>query len=426
MLIETAQYDKAMVEQMDLKELKSEEISKTLEAYLGGYSESMRNRSQRKYFGAFVKGLLSDLERKSIEPIALSILDETEVRGFQQFFKRSVLEEKAVRVEYQHQLSTAISDEGGMLCVDGSDFVKKGQESAGVYRQHCGRLGKTENCQAGVFTSYVSSKGYGLVEGRLYMPKRWFSEEYAERMKRCEVPKEITFQTKNEIASEMIRAAYESGELAIEWVGCDAAFGCDHKFLERLPEGLKYFAATKEIELVFLDMPEMIMPENPRTGRRYQYPRPSISPIRAKAVAEDPSIPWELVMLGPGTKGPIYAHTKCVRCVSCIAQNDHGNHLAPGIEIWLYIRRYEDGSLKYFISNAPKDTERDVLNKLATMRWSIEQCFEECKSYLGMTHYETRTYQAWHRHMLLVMIAHLFTIILRQTYKKTLFDHAYG
>lgn len=258
------------------------------------------------------------------------------------------------------------------------------------------------------------------------MPKSWFSAEYEERSRKCDVPENVTFQTKNEIASEMIRTVYESEQLEIEWIGCDAAFGCDHKFLERLPEGLKYFAAIKEIELVFMEMPDMVLPANPPTGRRYQYSKPSISPIRVKEVAEDPDIAWERVMLGLGTKGPICADTKCVRCISCVAQNDHGNHAAPGVEIWLYIRRYDDGALKYFISNAPENTEREVLNKLATLRWSIEQCFEECKSYLGMTHYETRTYQAWHRHMLLVMIAHLFTIVLRQAYKKTLFDHAYG
>ena len=94
----------------------------------------------------------------------------------------------------------------------------------------------------------------------------------------------------------------------------------------------------------------------------------------------------------------------------------------PGIEVWVYIRRYEDGTIKYFISNAPSETEMAVLDKLATMRWSIEQCFQECKSYLGMAHYESRSYSAWHKHMLLVMVAHLFTTVIRGAFKKTAFS----
>jgi len=123
-------------------------------------------------------------------------------------------------------------------------------------------------------------------------------------------------------------------------------------------------------------------------------------------------VKWTKRTLAEGTKGPIYADVKCVRCVSCISSTKYGNYSTPGEEIWLYIRRYEDGTVKYFVSNASASTDQTTLDRLSTMRWSIEQCFQECKSYLGMTHYETRTYPAWHRHMLMVMIAHLFTLKL--------------
>lgn len=322
---------------------------------------------------------------------------------------------------------SGISAPGGMICVDGSDFVKKGKDSVGVYRQHCGRLGKTENCQAGVFTGYTSEKGYGLVDSRLYLPEIWFSEEYRNRFQKSQIPNEITFKTKNENALEMVRSVCERGALEIEWVGCDSAFGCDHKFLAGLPSGLKYFAATKENELVFLSRPDMAVPETPvgKNGRRFKHPRPSFPPVKVKEIAEDSNIPWQTACLGQGTKGPVYADTKCLRCVSCVTLTDHGNYVTPETELWLYIRRYVDGSIKYFISNAPEETPRDTLDRLATMRWSIEQCFAECKGYLGMTHYETRTYQGWHRHMFMVMVAHLFTIMLRQAFKKTPFFYAY-
>ena len=126
-----------------------------------------------------------------------------------------------------------------------------------------------------------------------------------------------------------------------------------------------------------------------------------------------------------GTKGPVRALVKCIRCVSC-GSSVNGSSLEPLEDVWLYIRKYEDGTVKYFLCNAPETTPLSTLDRLSTMRWSIEQCFQECKSYLGMTHYETRTWPGWHRHMLLVMVAHLFTTVLRLLLQKTLFDYAYA
>lgn len=121
------------------------------------------------------------------------------------------------------------------------------------------------------------------------------------------------------------------------------------------------------------------------------------------------------VFLHKAPKGLYIADIKCVRALSCRKIKQVLVPLAP---IWVYIRRYEDGTLKYFISNAPQETDLAVLDRLATMRWSIEQCFQECKSYLGMGHYETRSYPAWHRHMLLVMVAQHFTGVLCESFKK--------
>jgi len=368
---------------------------------------------------------LSDLDRKSIEPIALTFMGEGNIRGFQQFFKRGKLPDQKIKESYQEALSGALSAEGGMLCVDGSDFVKKGSDSVGVYRQHCGRLGKTENCQAGVFSSYVSKKGYGLIESDLYLPKAWFGKEYAEKRIQCQIPKNTEFKTKNEIASEQIRSIIECNKFDISWIGCDAAFGCDHKFLKSLPKSVFYFAATKENELVFLEMPQMIIPKSTKVnGRPFKHPRPSVLAVTVKEIAENERIPWEMTVLAQGTKGPVNAQIKCIRCLSCESTTQYGNYISPGEWIWLYIRRYSDGKIKYFVSNAPENTDRSTLDRLATMRWSIEQCFQECKSYLGMTHYETRTFQSWHRHMLFVMIAHLFTTLLRVALKKTPANHA--
>jgi len=421
MLTDINAYDIKMLNELALENLSEQEISSQLEKYLKKYAECFTRPSQTRYFEAFEKGILSGLDRKSIEPIALHFLGEEQVRGMQQFFTRSKDWDENLAPCYQRQLSERIAGEDGFLCVDESDFVKKGAESAGVARQYCGRLGKRENSQAGVFVSYASEKGYGLIDGKLYLPERWFDDSYSEKRDRCKIPKEVRFQTKNEMAAQMLGEVIGNGQFPIKWIGCDAAFGSDHVFLDGLADTVCYFAAVKEKEYIFLSMPDVIIPENQtaKRGGRYKYPRASSQPAHIQDIAADESIPWVTRILAEGAKGPIIADIKCVRCVSCRKAN---RLFVPGTEIWVYIRRYEDGTIKYFVSNAPSDTELAVLDKLATMRWSIEQCFQECKSYLGMTHYETRAYPAWHRHMLLVMIAHLFTIVLRDTLKKTLYS----
>ena len=130
-----------------------------------------------------------------------------------------------------------------------------------------------------------------------------------------------------------------------------------------------------------------------------------------------PAAPWEQVTLAEGSKGPILAQRFMLRVVACRKDGDR-NYLKPGKEVWLYIRKYEDGTIKYFVSDAPEDIPCAELDRAATLRWPIEQCFEECKSYLGMTHYEGRSYPGWKRHILFVMIAHLFTTQIREIVKK--------
>lgn len=400
----------------EMQKISEDEIAEQIEKYLGTYKGCFVRSQQIKYFEAFEKGLLSNLDRKSIEPIALSFLGEKEVRGMQQFFTRSTGWDDAVGDCYKEQLSQQISDTNGFMSVDESDYVKKGKDSAGVARQYCGRLGKRENCQAGVFISYATEKGIGLIDSKLYLPKDWFSEEYAGKRSDCKIPEEITFKTKNEMAKEMISDAIKSQLFEVQCIGCDASFGSDHTFLDSLPESMHYFASVRENEYIFREMPEVIIPENPsRQGGRFKHPRSTEQPTAIQSIANDESVPWDKRAIAEGAKGPVIAEIKCLRCVSCRKVN---RLFMPRSEIWVYIRKYEDGAIKHFVSNLPVDASISELDRLATARWSIEQCFQECKSYLGMTHYETRSYLAWHRHMQFVMIAQLFVSVLRDFIKK--------
>lgn len=163
----------------------------------------------------------------------------------------------------------------------------------------------------------------------------------------------------------------------------------------------------------------MVLPvPKSNTGRPPKHKRPNISPVRVDTYAADETIPWQQVVLAEGAKGPIIAEFKCIRVVGCSSTTKYGNYLGPSDWVRLYLRRYANGRIKYSLCNAPEDIPPETLHRVATMRWPTEQCFEECKSYLGMGHYETRSYQAWHRHMLFVMMAHLFTLVLRIHFKK--------
>lgn len=159
-----------------------------------------------------IRGLLSPLERKSIEPIALYFSGEEYVRPLQQFFSRSSFKEQPILETYRKLLSEQIGSPRGMLSVDDTSFVKKGKHSVGVKRQYCGRLGKTENCQCGVFLAYAGDKGYGLVDYQLYIPQEWSSESYADLRERCQMPEDLAFGTKNEIALRMLNQALGSGQ----------------------------------------------------------------------------------------------------------------------------------------------------------------------------------------------------------------------
>ena len=223
---------------------------------------------------------------------------------------------------------------------------------------------------------------------------------------------------KNEIAVRLLNQAVHSGLFQVRWIGCDAAYGNDHAFLDglKLPEGVWYFAATNAKEQVFPEYPQMCYPETKR-GRPRKHPVLSTKPVSVREIAEDSSVPWESVVLAEGAKGPILAERKYMRCYSC-RKDGNRSYVKPGPEIWLYLRKYADGEVKYFVSNAPGGLAVQELDRAATLRWPIEQCFEECKSNLGMGHYECRSYQGWKRHMLFVMIAHLFTIYIREIFKK--------
>ena len=372
-----------------------EQITKQLTEYAEQFDSVIKNENQRVHFENYIKGLMSNLERKSVEPIALRITGEKGVRSLQQFMTRSPLDDEKILNRYQEIAGGILSSGNGMLSVDSSENAKKGKHSAGVGRQYCGRLGKVENCQSGVFCAYAGENGYALVDRELYFQQKWFTDEYADLRKECDVPENKKFQTKNEIALKMIKTVYEKSLFKVKWVGCDSAFGSDHEFLDSLPKDTVYFASIKSNERVFLPETDM--------------------PLKVESLAADENFAWQNVKLADGSKGAICSDVKIIRCRSCRTISGAST---PHTDVWVYIRKYKNGDIKFYISNASENTAESELHEAATLRWPIEQCFEECKTSLGMGHFEGRSYGGIMRHWLLVMIAHLFTTSLRLGLKK--------
>ncbi len=424
MMLHTPDWSPQILEQAGVTEDEVSKLGSLLDEYLAIYQPCYLRSDQRKHGETFVKGLLSDLERKSIEPIALEYDGPQGVRPLQIFFKDSPVDDELMLKIYQQRLAAAIAGSQGMINTDASDFIKKGKNSVGVHRQYCGTAGKVENCQSGVFVGYASERGYGLVNRVLYMPETWFDDDHASLRKECKVPENLTFKTKVELALEIIIQTAASGLFPARWIGCDSFFGRNKEFLASLPKEYYYFADIPENIMVWQSMPTVYVPEYRGRGKKPEKLRASTQPIPVSQIARDKSIPWREVVLGEGAKGPIIAKVKCVRVIEATKES---SHFLPYQEVWLYIRKYADGKVKYAFSNAPADIKHKNLDQASLLRWPIEQCFEECKSYLGMADYETRSWPAWHRHMLYVFIAHLFTIELRLMFKKNAnFDHATG
>jgi SRSO17 transposase len=410
MMLQTPDWNPEILCEAGVTPEKVAEIPEMLLGYLSQYRESFGREGQYKHAVCYVKGLLSDLERKSIEPIALRYCDdEREVRNMQYFSQHGAWDECGMLKTYHQLLSAIIAEPEAMITVDDTGFPKKGRESAGVSRQYCGVLGKVENCQVGVFVCYSGARGYAPLKAQLYMPEKWFGSGYDERRDKCGVPKGLEFRTKPGIAIDLVNDMVSAGLFPARWVGADSAFGVNQEFLDSLPDGMLYFAEIHTDTTFFASMPEVAVPPHKGRGRIPTLPKPSFPPVSAESFAANPDLEWENTFLGEGAKGPIYSETACLRAIV----NRDG---LPGEEVWLYFRRLADGSLKISKSNAPEDTPKSTLDEQALKRWPIEQCFQECKGLLGMDHYESRSWDSWHRHMILVFVAFLFIFILRLTF----------
>jgi SRSO17 transposase len=390
MMIQNAGFDPKLIDWTELDAAMRNDIAGKLIEFHQLFRDCFVRSQQRLLGLGYLRGLISDIERKNIEAIALAFGGQTKVRCMQNFLSRYPWDEEKMLERCHSLLLESIGERQGMWCVDSTEFPKKGKESVGVAWQYCGARGKAENCQSGVFASFTSDGGYGLLEGRLYLPQKWFGPEYEQRRQACKIPEELSFATKIEIALELLQRQKSRGIFGAQWVGCDAFFGVDSGFRDELAAmGITYLAAIKPKSKVWVDEQSFIVAE----------------------LAGGVGLQWQQVILAEGAKGPIVAQVARIRV--CDNREDK-----PGLRQWLILRRLDDGRLKYYLSNASAHVAEKTLWDALVRRWPIEQCFEDGKKHLGMDHYENRSWTGWHRHMLYVSLAMLFLLRLRLQFKK--------
>lgn len=399
----------AVLDAMGVTEINVRTVSEFLAQHIAAFVSWLGRKEHIKHLTTLVQGHLSDLERKSNEPIAIAFSGVESVRNVANFMNKDNWDEARMLGSYREEAGGILFHPEGMITGDENDFPKKGKNSVGVARQYCGRLGKVDNCQASVMAGYAGPKGYALLDYELYMPEKWFDDEHKDLRAKCAVPADLAFKTKNQILLDSIKKIVDTEGFQGKYVGVDASFGSDYGFLDSLPQNLVYFADVRCNCSVFRSRPAMILPEYGGKGRKATKAQPSFAPVTVKEIAEDSAIPWDDVVLGMGAKGPIITKDKCVPVVEI-------RNGVPGKDVWLYIRKLEDGSIKYALCNEGMDANIADIRKPALMRWAIEQCFNECKKHLGMDHYEVRTWHGWRRHMLITLISHLFVIKLRERF----------
>lgn len=386
-----------------------------LETYHEIYSPLFQRQEQRYWSLKYMQGQMLDIERKSIEPMARA-LDGGNVQAMQQFTSASSWQDVVIIRRHQLEVGTTLGRKDGVIITDGCDFPKQGDNSVGVAHQHCGVLGKTANCQAGVFLAYASELGHTLLDRRLYMPEHWFSTEYAALRNECDVPEELRFQTKNELVWAMLEPLLEEAIVPFEWIAFDEAFGRDTKLLNKIHQKKKsYFAEIPCDTLVWRQRPKVQLPQiNTGPGRRATRPRlasdaPTPQRIDELAQALD-ARHWRRVIVHEGTKGPVEVEVAVIRVVF----SENG---LPARTEWVVIRRKSSRQprtkWKFFRSNAPTKTSWKKLAEMTAWRWPVESTFEECKGELGMDHYEVRNWRGWHHHMTMTMLSHHFLVRTR-------------
>jgi len=366
-----------------------------LEAFLTPFVETLRSPEQKTNARHYVQGLLSDLGGKDVESIAY--LHDRERQGLQKFIGQMEWEHSPLLTELTRQVGAELGEADGVLVFDPSAFPKKGTESVGVQRQWCGRLGKVDNCQVGVFLGYASRREHALVDVRLYLPEEWARDR--KRRRKAGVPKEVRFRTRHELALEMLEERGPS--LPHAWIAGDDEMGRCSWFREELRSRGEHYllAVPSNTSVRDLAAPD---PPYPGHGRRPRLPFVRVD----RWCAALPEAAWRTVEVRDGEKGPLE-----VQAAWGLVQARTEGRPSDVAEVLVVFReRQENGAWKhdYLLSNGPLTTPLDEYARVFKAEHRVEDCLKRAKSEAGLADYQVRTWEGWHHHQALALLATWF------------------
>jgi len=401
--------------------------ARNVESYFQNFHSLFGRRETQGHARVYLKGLLSNTRRKTCEAIALRFAKtkddvpcaEKEVVAMQSFITNG----KWAASQAMRKVQAAFVEEllpscknwpiGLVGVLDESGFEKNGTESVGVARQYCGRIGKVDNCQVGVFLFGVTPDGTCPLDQQLYLPKEWIKDK--KRRRKAQVADGITYQSKPRIGSEMIRRTRDAGHVNFDWITGDALYGDSGPLRDDLEaDGQRYLLAVRSnLTVWFVDPGERKTVTLGTKSRKkhgvWRHPDCCSLEELGKKVPADA---WQALKLREGAKGPLVFEFAKVR----VWMPKEKKPAQPG---WAVFRRSLDKpeDVSYYLSNAGEETTLDEFALVAGTRWRVEEYFEDAKTHLGMADYETRAWPSWHHHMALVALAHFIVTLTRRDVK---------
>jgi SRSO17 transposase len=373
---------------MDMRTLKG--LKPRLTAYLLEFRRCIRNKRTRRHAGTYLRGQLGPLEAKSVEPIALEA--GVAPRTLQKFLSERKWDEEKLRRRHQVVLQRDHGGENAICVVDETSFPKKGEKTTGVKRQHCGTLGKVDNCVVSVHLGYVREGFHALLDSDVFLPEDWANDPA--RREEAGVPEDLAFRTKPQIAVDLLRRSIQAG-VQMRWLTADALYGRSGAFREAVSRlGLWYVVEVPCSMTGWTKRPRTGEDGLPLPGER------SSREVSKLWTRGGPS--WERYRIKDTEKGPLVWEVR----QTSFHPNDDGR---PGAPLTLIVATHVlTGERKYWYSNAPLETPLSELLCVAFSRCHIEQLFEEAKQEVGFDAFEVRTYRALERHFVLSMMSVYF------------------
>ncbi|HEX9014267.1 MAG TPA: IS701 family transposase [Anaerolineaceae bacterium] len=394
-----------------------------LDRFLDGFAPLFGVEQNQAHARSFVQGLLRQGERRNSENIAEAIAG-CNVRNVQAFITTGAWQDGALLAQLRGCVLEALADGDAVCNYDETGFPKKGTKSVGVKRQYSGTLGRTDNCQIGVFANYCSAKGHTFMDRRLFLPQEWADDKA--RREEAGVPEAVVFRTKPELALEMLAAAVNEG-VGFRWVGGDSVYGDSPTFVQGVRQlGKWYVVDTSADARVWTEQPQVIPPERrpkPKRGRPCTQPLVvGVAKRVDEVIAALPAKVWRRVTVAEGSQGPrVYEYAEVWLWFS-----EQG---LPGPKERLLVRRSisQEPELKYHRSNAPAEVMLEKLAAVRGTRWTIEEDIQSAKGECGLDEYETRGWVGWHHHTALSMLALAFLVLQKQRLgEKRGTDHGAG